>query len=85
MTAPARGPFNRQMMAAFGLMSTAGAAARRDAVGSLLGIGYANGRQFLNRLNRYGITEQQFHDAMVKTSTSSRFPLMGKDPRLLRA
>jgi ribonuclease M5 len=71
------GPFDPQMMRAYGLTGTAGAARRRDAVGGLLGIGYANGRQFLNRLNRYGITERQFHDAMVKTSTSCRFPLMG--------
>lgn len=33
---------------------------RRDFVGRELGIGYGNAKQFLNRLNRYGITREEF-------------------------
>src|SRR6056297_2077762 len=32
----------------------------RENVGKYLGIGYANGKQFLNRLNNYGITKKEF-------------------------
>lgn len=39
---------------------------RRDQLGKLLGIGYANGKQFLNRLNNYGITRDEFQDALTK-------------------
>lgn len=39
---------------------------RRDQLGKLLGIGYANGKQFLNRLNNYGITRVEFEDALRK-------------------
>lgn len=36
------------------------AAARRDLLGKALGIGYANSKSFLQRLNRYGISRDQF-------------------------
>lgn len=41
-------------------------AARRDIVGRELGIGYGNSKQFLNRLNRYGITREEFMSAVKK-------------------
>jgi len=31
-----------------------------------LGIGYGNGKVFLNRLNQYGIERQEFIDALNK-------------------
>ncbi len=36
---------------------------RRDFMGKELGIGYGNAKQFLNRLNRYGITREEFEAA----------------------
>ncbi|MCT4606997.1 MAG: ribonuclease M5 [Marinisporobacter sp.] len=39
---------------------------RRDALGKLLGIGYANAKQFLNRLNNYGITREEFEEGLKK-------------------
>lgn len=42
------------------------ASMRRDELGKLLGIGYANGKQFLNRLNNYGITREEFEEAIKK-------------------
>lgn len=40
------------------------AAERRNAVGKTLGIGYGNAKQFLIRLNRYGITRKEFDEAI---------------------
>jgi len=37
---------------------------RRDILGRLLGIGYCNSKQFLKRLNNYGITRQEFEEAL---------------------
>lgn len=39
---------------------------RRDLMGRELGIGYGNAKQFLNRLNRYGITREEFISATEK-------------------
>lgn len=39
---------------------------RRDFIGRELGIGYGNAKQFLNRLNRYGITREEFSEALNK-------------------
>jgi ribonuclease M5 len=60
-----QGNFTRQMLLFSGLLDHAGAAVRRRVVGDYLGIGYANGRQFLNRLNRYGISEKHFQAAVT--------------------
>lgn len=39
---------------------------RRDALGKHLGIGYANAKQFLNRLNYYSITREEFEEGIEK-------------------
>lgn len=36
----------------------------RDTVGGILGIGYGNSKQFLRRLNRYGIKREEFDRAV---------------------
>ncbi len=38
---------------------------RRAAVGAILGIGYGNGKQFLYRLNHYGVTRAEFKQALT--------------------
>lgn len=38
---------------------------RRAIVGAALGIGYTNSKQFLYRLNHYGITRAQFEEALL--------------------
>lgn len=43
-----------------GLAGSEAAAAKRDQVGATLGIGYANAKQFLSRLNNYGVTRAEF-------------------------
>ncbi len=47
-----------------GLMGQADSALRRDKLGAELGIGYSNGKQFLYRLNHYGITRDEFNQAL---------------------
>ena len=47
-----------------GLVGQAESAAKRKALGKALGIGYANGRGFLQRLNKFGITREAFVRAL---------------------
>ena len=47
-----------------GLVGGAEASERREKVGGKLGIGYSNGKQFLSKLNRYGITKEEFERAL---------------------
>lgn len=49
-----------------GLIGSVNSTERRDIVGNRLGIGYSNGKQFLSRLNRYGITYNEFMNALTK-------------------
>ena len=56
--------FKQEDMLEYGLAGAAGAAERRDKLGKLLGIGYGNGKVFLNRLNQYGIERQEFVEAI---------------------
>ena len=42
------------------------AAARRDALGAELGIGYGNAKRFLERLNHYGVSREEFLAALEK-------------------
>ena len=46
------------------LASTPDAADRRVEVGAILGIGYGNAKQFLKRLNHYGVTRDEWDDAL---------------------
>lgn len=56
--------FRREDLFGNGLTGSACAAARRDKLGKLLGIGYGNSKVFLNRLNQYGIERQEFMKAI---------------------
>ncbi|MCQ2373012.1 MAG: ribonuclease M5 [Phascolarctobacterium sp.] len=47
------------------LSGCAEASARRDALGATLGIGYGNVKRFLERLNHYGVTRDEFEQALV--------------------
>ncbi len=53
-----------QDIAAAGLNGTPDAADRRAEVGAILGIGYGNAKQFLKRLNHYGVTRDEWDDAL---------------------
>lgn len=43
-----------------------GATFRRDKLGNYLGIGYCNSKQFLSRLNNYGISRQEFEAGIIE-------------------
>ncbi|MGF7058410.1 ribonuclease M5 [Brassicibacter mesophilus] len=47
-----------------GLIGNEDARKRRDYLGRILGIGYCNSKQFLKRLNNYGITRLEFNEAL---------------------
>lgn len=50
------------------LLSSPEAGLRRDKVGRILGIGHGNGKQFLSRLNNYGISRDEFNSAVLKVN-----------------
>ena len=56
--------FTMQDISAAGLNGTPDAADRRAEVGAILGIGYGNAKQFLKRLNHYGVTRDEWDDAL---------------------
>lgn len=50
----------------YDLNGSPSASARRDALGELLGIGYGNAKRFLERLNHYGVSREEFLAALDK-------------------
>lgn len=63
MEAPAN-TFSMSDLMTHGLTGTEDAAARRAQLGRLLGLGFANAKTFLRRLNTYGITREEFDSAL---------------------
>ena len=47
-----------------GLIGNDDASHRRDKLGMILGIGYGNAKQFLTRLNNYGVSREEFEKAL---------------------
>lgn len=56
--------FTMEDMVTAGLCAGEAASDRRDRLGELLGIGYGNTKTFLRRLNNYGITVEEFKQAL---------------------
>ena len=52
--------FSMDDLVRYSLANCPGSAARRERAGQLLRIGYGNAKQFLKRLNHYGITREEF-------------------------
>lgn len=48
------------------LSGAADASARRARMGALLGLGFANAKTFLKRLNHYGVTKEEFAAALAQ-------------------
>lgn len=44
---------------------------KREKVGEALGIGYTNGKQFLNRLNNFGISREEFTKAVERVEQNN--------------
>ena len=49
-----------------GISGGEGASERRARMGARLGIGYANAKTFLKRLNHYGVTREEFEAALAE-------------------
>ena len=62
-TEAAKEEFSAEDMRHYGLSGSPMAGSARDAIGSILGIGYGNSKTFLSRLNHFGITRKELEDA----------------------
>lgn len=58
--------FSQQDMMQNDLSGNANASIRREKLGAILGLGWANSKQFLQRLNSYGVTRAEFDQALVE-------------------
>lgn len=63
--------FTIEDMAKARLSGTPDAASRRAVLGDALGIGYANAKTFLRRLNNYGVTREEFSATMAALEEGS--------------
>ncbi|PSJ30791.1 DNA primase [Peptostreptococcus russellii] len=61
-----RNEFSQRDLVKYGLLGGENSSEKRDLVGRQLGIGYGNSKQFLNRLNHYGVTREEFESAVDK-------------------
>jgi len=61
-----RQEFNISDLIENNLLGSSDSGIMRDKIGRTLGIGHANGKQFLSRLNNYGITREEFCSSLKK-------------------
>ncbi len=59
-----RNEFNAAEMLKFGLSGGEESSKLRDKIGAALGIGYGNVKTFVKRLNSYGVTREEFMEAL---------------------
>ncbi|MCL1982048.1 MAG: ribonuclease M5 [Clostridiales bacterium] len=57
--------FTHKDIQSCGLAGSSGASARRAKIGKSLGIGYGNAAAFLSKLNKYGVTREEFDEAVL--------------------
>lgn len=58
--------FTKEDLIRLGLIGGSNSQRKREELGNTLGIGYANSKQFLNRLNNFGITREEFIRALER-------------------
>lgn len=61
-----RNEFTMRDLVENNLVNTQESSKRRELLGDILGIGYANGKKFLSRLNCFNISRDQFQNAIRK-------------------
>lgn len=61
-----REEFTKEEITALGLAGGPNSREKREKLGEILGIGYANSKQFLNRLNNFGVTREEFEKALER-------------------
>ena len=60
--------FTERDLMKWGLSGSRDAVSLRGKAGGMLGIGFANGKTFLKRLNNYGVTREEFESVMKNLS-----------------
>lgn len=58
--------FSKDELLGLGFIGGSGSRERREMLGDILGIGYSNGKQLLNRLNNFGISREEFQEALER-------------------
>ena len=58
--------FSHMDLFTYDLNGSPRASSRRDVLGAELGIGYGNAKRFLERLNHYGVSREEFLAALAK-------------------
>lgn len=64
--------FTKDDMVQYGLVGEENSREKRDKLGHILGIGYGNSKQFLNRLNNFGITRGEFLEALERINLNGK-------------
>ena len=67
-----RKEFSSRDLFVSGLSGSPEAAAKRDRLGAILGIGYGNVKQLVHRLNNYGVTREEFQAALDKVNKEEK-------------
>lgn len=62
--------FNNNDMIYYGLIGNENASKRRGLLGDELSIGYLSAKQFLKRLNSFGITREELEKAIIKVENN---------------
>ncbi|NLK44978.1 MAG: ribonuclease M5 [Tissierellia bacterium] len=58
--------FTKEELIKHGLSGGPDSRDKREKLGHILGIGYCNSKQLLNRLNNFGITREEFYEALER-------------------
>lgn len=61
-----RQEFTNRDMLSYDLVGKENSSKRRSLIGDELGIGYCSGKQFLKRLNSFGIRREELEEAIIK-------------------
>ena len=64
--------FTKEDLVDFGLSGGEDSRQRREKLGEILGIGYSNAKQFLNRLNNFGISREEFLKAIERIDNDGK-------------
>lgn len=64
--------FTHEDLVDTGLVGGEASRQRRERLGEILGIGYANGKQLLNRLNSFGVSREEFIEALKEMDNDGK-------------
>jgi ribonuclease M5 len=64
--------YTKEDMINYGLSAGANSREKRDKLGHLLGIGYGNSKQFLNRLNSFKVSKEEFRKGLERIGENGK-------------